>query len=59
MLRTSIIESDPNPMFDLITNYDYEDSSEVSLATLVKITEEIEPEKASALGLDAPSQRSP
>jgi hypothetical protein len=46
-------------LFDLITIYDDEESSEVSLVTLVKITEEKEPEKASTLGPDAPIQSHP
>jgi len=49
-------KSVPNPLFDLITIYDDEESSEVSLVTPVKITEEKEPERASTLGLDAPIQ---
>jgi hypothetical protein len=53
--RTSI----PNPLYDLITIYDDEESLEVSLVTLVQITEEKEPEKASTLGPDAPSQIHP
>jgi hypothetical protein len=47
--RTSV----PNPFLDLITIYDYEESSEVSLVTLVQITEEKEPERASTPGPDA------
>jgi hypothetical protein len=53
--RTSTL----NPMFNIITIYDDEESSEVSLVTSMKITEEIEPEKASTPGPDDPSQRSP
>jgi hypothetical protein len=43
--RTSGRESTPNSLHDLITIYDGEESSEVSLVTLVQITEEKEPEK--------------
>ena len=46
----------PNPLFDIITIYDEEESSEVSLVTLVLITEEKEPEKAYAPSPDAPIQ---
>jgi hypothetical protein len=45
----------PNPLYDLITIYDDEESSEVSLVTVVQITEEKEPEKSSTLGPDAKS----
>jgi len=38
----------PNPLFDLITIYDNEDSLEVSLITLTPIIEEKEPKKTSA-----------
>jgi hypothetical protein len=38
--RTSGRESAPNPLHDLIKIYDDDESSEVSLVTLVKITEE-------------------
>jgi hypothetical protein len=54
--RKSGREITPNPMFNLITIYDNEDSSEVSLITLVKITEEIEHEKESTPGLNASIQ---
>jgi hypothetical protein len=37
-------------LFDIITIYDDEESSEVFLITLVKITEEKEPEKESTPG---------
>jgi hypothetical protein len=53
--RTSI----PNPLFDLITIYDDEESLEVSLVTPVQITEENEPEKASTPGPDASIQNLP
>jgi hypothetical protein len=43
-------------LFDLITIYDDEESSEVSLVTPVQITEEKEPEKASTPGPDASIQ---
>jgi hypothetical protein len=46
-------------LFDLITIYDDEESLEVSLVTLVQITEEKENEKASTLGLDAPIKNLP
>jgi hypothetical protein len=46
--RTSERESAPNPLHDLITIYDDEESSEVSLVTLVQITEEKDPKKASS-----------
>jgi hypothetical protein len=46
-------------LFDLITIYDDEESSEVSLVTPVPITEEKEPEKASTPSLDAPIQNLP
>jgi hypothetical protein len=48
--RTSV----PNPLFDLITIYDDEEISEVSLVTPVQITEEKELERASNLGPNAP-----
>jgi len=51
--RTSGREGTPNPLHDLITIYDDEESSEVSVVTLVQITEENDPEKASSLALDA------
>jgi hypothetical protein len=53
--RTSV----PSPLFDLITIYDDEEISEVSLVTPVQIIEEKEPEKASTLGLNAPVQIHP
>jgi hypothetical protein len=56
IMRTSGREITPNALFDLITIYDDEESSEVSLVTPVKIAEETKPEKASTLGPDAPSQ---
>ena len=40
MARKSGRTSIPNPLFDLITIYDDEESSEVSLVTPVKIIEE-------------------
>jgi hypothetical protein len=57
--RTSGRTSVPNPLFDLITIYDDEESSEVSLVTPVQITEEKEPERASTPGPDAPVQSCP
>jgi hypothetical protein len=57
--RTSGRESAPNPLHDLITIYDDEESSEVSLVTLVQITEEKEPEKASSPAPDAQIQGLP
>jgi hypothetical protein len=53
--RTSERTSTPNPLFDLITIYNDEESSYVSLVTPVKIIEETKPEKSSTLGPDAPS----
>jgi hypothetical protein len=50
--RTSV----SNPLFDLITIYDDEESSEVSLVTPVQITEEREPNKESTPGPDASIQ---
>ena len=41
--------STQNPLFDLITIYDDEESLEVSLVTPVHITEEKDPKKASSL----------
>jgi hypothetical protein len=38
----------PNPLFDLITIYDNEEISEVSLVTPIPIIEEKEPEKKSS-----------
>jgi hypothetical protein len=43
-------------LFDLITIYDEEEISEVSLVTPVQITEEKEPERASTPGLNASNQ---
>jgi hypothetical protein len=57
--RTSRRESAPNPLHDLITIYDDEESLEVSLVTLVQITEEKEPEKASSPAPDAQIQGLP
>jgi hypothetical protein len=42
-------------MFDLITIYNDEESSEVSLVSPVKITEETKPKKESTSGPYAPS----
>jgi hypothetical protein len=44
-------------LFELITIYDDEDISEVSLVTPVSIIEEKEPERASSMGPDALVQR--
>jgi hypothetical protein len=49
----------PNPQFDIITIYDNEESSKVSLVTLIPITEEKEPEKISAPSPDASVQNPP
>jgi hypothetical protein len=49
----------PNPLFDIITTYDDEESSEVSLVTLILITEEKEAEKISAPSPDASVQNLP
>jgi hypothetical protein len=46
-------------LFDLITIYDDEESSNVSLVTLVKIAEEKEPERASTPSLNASIQIHP
>jgi hypothetical protein len=46
-------------LFDLITIYDDEESSEVSLVTPVQITEEKEPKRASTPSPDAPVQSCP
>jgi hypothetical protein len=43
----------PNPLFEVITIHDYEESSEVSSITSIPITEEKEPKKASTPSLDA------
>jgi hypothetical protein len=55
-MRTLGRTSTKNPMFDLITIYDDEESSEVSMITSVKITDETKPEKASTLGPNASIQ---
>jgi hypothetical protein len=57
--RTSRRASAPNPLHDLITIYDDEESSEVSLVTLVQIIEEKEPDKASSPAPDAQIQGLP
>jgi hypothetical protein len=49
----------PNPLFDLITIYDDEESSEVSLVTLIPIKEEKEPEKTFSPSPDASFQNPP
>ena len=49
----------PNPLFDLITIYDDEESLEVSLVTPTSITEENEMEKKSAPIPDASYQNPP
>jgi len=54
IVRTSGRTSGPNPFFNLITIYDDEESSEVSLVTSMQITEEKEPERASTSSPDAP-----
>ena len=54
--RTSGRESGPNPLHDLITIYDEEERSEVSLVTPMHITEEKDPEKASSLAPNAQIQ---
>jgi hypothetical protein len=46
-------------LHDLITIYDDEESSKVSPVTLMQITEEKEPKKASSPALDAPIQSLP
>jgi hypothetical protein len=51
--RTPSETSVPNPLFDLITIYDDEESLEVSMVTSISITEEKEPEKTSAPSSDA------
>jgi len=48
-----------NPLFDLITIYDDEESSEVSLVTPPLITKEKEPEKKYAPSPDASDQNPP
>jgi len=57
--RTSGKTSVPNPLLDLITIYDDEESLEVSLVTPVPITKEKYLEKASTLGLNALVQSHP
>jgi hypothetical protein len=52
-------ESEPNPLHDLITIYDDEESLEVSLVTLVHITKEKEPEKESSPNPNAQVQSLP
>jgi hypothetical protein len=52
--RTSGRKSVPNPLFDLITIYNDEESSYVSLVTPMHITEEKEPERAYTPGPYAP-----
>jgi hypothetical protein len=47
----------PNTLFYIITIYDDEEISEVSLVTMVLITEEKELEKAYAPSLNAPVQK--
>jgi len=47
--RTLGRENAPNPLHELITIYDDEESMEVSWVTLVHITEEKKPDKASSL----------
>jgi hypothetical protein len=54
--RTPGETSVPNPLLDLITIYDDEKSSEVSLVTPILITEEKEPEKTSTPSPDASFQ---
>jgi hypothetical protein len=49
----------PKSLFDLITIYDDEESSKVSIVTPVLITEEKEPEKESTPSPDAPIQNLP
>jgi hypothetical protein len=49
----------PNPLFDLITIYDDEDISKVSLVSPMQITKEKEPDRESTPVLDAPSQTRP
>ena len=54
--RTPSEMSVPNPLFDLITIYDDEESLEVSLVTLILIIEEKKPEKTFFPSPDASSQ---
>jgi len=51
-VRTLGRKSTPNPLFDIIIIYDYEESSKVSLVTPVKIKEETKPEKVATPDLD-------
>jgi hypothetical protein len=55
-VRTSRSASVPNSLHDLITIYDDEESSKLSLVTPMQITEENEPEKASSPAPDAQIQ---
>jgi hypothetical protein len=57
--RTSRRKSVPNPLFNLITIYDDEDSLKVSLVTPVHIAKEKELERASTPGPNAPIQSHP
>jgi hypothetical protein len=57
--RTSGRTSVPNPLFDLITIYDDEDSLKVTLVTPVHIAKEKELERASTPGPNAPIQSRP
>ena len=57
--RTSGRIGVPNYLFDLITIYNDEESSMVSLVTPVQITEEKEPKRASTPDPDAPIQIHP
>jgi hypothetical protein len=59
MERTSARESAPNLLHDLITIYDDEESSKVSLVTPIQITEEKELEKESSPSLNAQIQSLP
>jgi hypothetical protein len=59
IVRTSRRASAPNPLHDLTTIYDGEESLKVSLVTLVHITEEKEPEKASSPAPNAQIQGLP
>jgi hypothetical protein len=49
----------PNPLFDLITIYDDEESLKVSLITSVPITYEKEPEQSFSPSLNSPIQNLP
>jgi hypothetical protein len=57
--RTSGRAGAPNPLHDIITIYDDEESSQDSLVTPIQITEEKEPEKVSSPVPDAPIQNLP